>query len=146
MEVIFALDILAGLVALGFLGLFLLALRRWFIQRAGGTFDCSLRLSREQPGQGWVFGVARYIADRVEWFRVFSYSPRPREVLFRRDLEILGKRMPEPSEEVALLAGTVVLQCSQRGRLIELAMSEDALTGLLSWLEAAPPGQRTNVA
>ena len=25
-------------------------------------------------------------------------------------------------------------------------MSEDALTGFLAWLEAAPPGQRVNVA
>jgi hypothetical protein len=25
-------------------------------------------------------------------------------------------------------------------------MSDDALTGFLAWLEAAPPGQRVNVA
>jgi hypothetical protein len=40
----------------------------------------------------------------------------------------------------------MVLECNQQGRVIELAMSEDALTGFLSWLEAAPPGQHVNVA
>ncbi|MGH6656074.1 MAG: DUF2550 family protein, partial [Actinocrinis sp.] len=28
--------------------------------------------------------------------------------------------------------------------LVELAMSPDALTGFLSWLEAAPPGQNVS--
>jgi hypothetical protein len=39
-----------------------------------------------------------------------------------------------------------VLGCLHRGTRLELAMSEDALTGFLAWLEAAPPGQRVNVA
>jgi hypothetical protein len=29
---------------------------------------------------------------------------------------------------------------------VELAMGEEALTGLLSWLEAAPPGSHLGVA
>ena len=39
-----------------------------------------------------------------------------------------------------------MLRCSLHGTRVELAMSEDALTGFLAWLEAAPPGQRVNVA
>ncbi|WP_436773158.1 DUF2550 domain-containing protein [Yinghuangia sp. YIM S09857] len=97
-------------------------------------------------GKGWVFGIARYSGDRIEWFRVFSYAPRPRRVLERHDIVVIERRLPVGQEELALLAGSVVLVCSHNGVLLELAMSEDALTGFLAWLEAAPPGQRVNVA
>ncbi|GAA4944588.1 DUF2550 domain-containing protein [Yinghuangia aomiensis] len=97
-------------------------------------------------GKGWVFGIARYSGDRIEWFRVFSYAPRPRRTLERHDIVVIERRLPVGQEELALLAGAVVLVCSHGGRLLELAMSEDALTGFLAWLEAAPPGQRVNVA
>ncbi|WP_329136676.1 DUF2550 domain-containing protein [Streptomyces sp. NBC_01476] len=139
-----------GILAAALLGLFVFGLRRRLIQRPGGTFDCSLRLApaedAEGGGKGWVYGVARYSGDRVEWFRVFSYSPRPRRVLDRPAIEVLGRRDPQGSEELALLSDAVVLSCRHRGMSLELAMSDDALTGFLAWLEAAPPGQRVNVA
>ncbi|MEZ0065952.1 hypothetical protein ABIA32_001961 [Streptacidiphilus sp. MAP12-20] len=133
------------------LGLGAFAVRRRLIQRPGGTFDCSARLSVpesavEAEGKGWIFGIARYNHDAVEWFRVFSYAPRPRRVLQRSLIEVLSRRTPEGQEELALLSGAVVLHCSHAGEPLELAMSEDALTGFLAWLEAAPPGQRVNVA
>jgi len=59
---------------------------------------------------------------------------------------VLYRRTPEGQEELALLSGAVVLSCLHAGVPLELAMSEDALTGFLAWLEAAPPGQRVNVA
>lgn len=140
-------------VVLALLGLFVFGLRRRLIQRAGGTFDCSLRRSAAadaepsaNSGKGWVYGVARYSGDRVEWFRVFSYAPRPRRVLERSAIEVLRRRAPIGQEELALLSDSVVLACEHRGVQLELAMSEDALTGFLAWLEAAPPGQRVNVA
>lgn len=81
------LDVGGGVIAAVLLGLFLLGLRRRLIQRPGGTFDCSLRLAppedAEPGGKGWVYGVARYSGDRVEWFRVFSYAFRPRRSLDR---------------------------------------------------------------
>ncbi|MDI2128171.1 DUF2550 domain-containing protein [Yinghuangia seranimata] len=97
-------------------------------------------------GKGWVFGIARYSGDRIEWFRVFSYAPRPRRVLERNDIVVIQRRLPVGQEELALLAGSVVLVCRHGDMLLEMAMSEDALTGFLAWLEAAPPGQRVNVA
>ncbi|MFB7370372.1 DUF2550 domain-containing protein [Streptomyces sp. NPDC056222] len=143
--------LLCGLVvALVVIGLFVFGLRRRLIQRAGGTFDCSLRWNvPEEPdlsGKGWVYGVARYSGDQVSWFRVFSYAPRPRRVLERSAIEVLERRMPEGEEELALLSDAVIQGCMHRGTRLELAMSEDALTGFLAWLEAAPPGQRVNVA
>jgi hypothetical protein len=149
-DVILAFEVGGAVIAAGLLGLFVFGLRRRLIQRPGGTFDCSLRPAppegAEPGGKGWVYGVARYSGDRVEWFRVFSYAPRPRRVLLRPAIEVLGRRAPQGSEELALLSDAVVLTCVHRGDRLELAMSDDALTGFLAWLEAAPPGQRVNVA
>ncbi|QKW09190.1 DUF2550 domain-containing protein [Streptomyces sp. NA04227] len=141
-----------ALVVLVLVGLFCFGLRRRIIQRSGGTFDCSLRWDAPTPeessrsGKGWTYGIARYSGDRVQWFRVFSYAPRPRRILERATIEVVGRRAPEGEEELALLSDAVVLTCVHRDTRLELAMSEDALTGFLAWLEAAPPGQRVNVA
>lgn len=92
-----------------------------------------------------MYGVARYSGDKIDWFRVFVRS-WPRRVLERSAIEVVARRLPEGEEELALLSDAVVLGCLHRETRLELAMSEDALTGFLAWLEAAPPGQRVNVA
>ncbi|MBB5935761.1 DUF2550 domain-containing protein [Streptomyces zagrosensis] len=169
---VLALLVSGVVVVLVLLGLFVFGLRRRLIQRSGGTFDCSLRWdvpartdsdamnaaaaasaaggprvdAGEPSGKGWVYGVARYSGDRVEWFRVFSYAPRPRRLLERSAIEVIARRTPQGEEELALLSDAVVLACRHQGTRLELAMGEDALTGFLAWLEAAPPGQRVNVA
>ncbi|WP_381794074.1 DUF2550 domain-containing protein [Streptomyces niveus] len=147
---VLALLVCGLVVLLVAVGLFVFGLRRRLIQRSGGTFDCSLRWNvAEEPdtsGKGWVYGVARYSGDRINWFRVFSYAPRPRRSLERSAIEVLARRAPEGEEELALLSDSVVLGCVHQGTRLELAMGEDALTGFLAWLEAAPPGQRVNVA
>ncbi|RKN40916.1 DUF2550 domain-containing protein [Streptomyces hoynatensis] len=147
---ILALLVLAALLLLLVCGLFGFGLRRRLIQRSGGTFDCSARFQPPQagqsPGKGWLYGVARYNGDQVEWFRVFSYALRPRRALQRDRIQVRERRRPVGDEELALLPGAVVLSCRHEEWDVELAMSEDALTGFLAWLEAAPPGQRVNVA
>ncbi|WP_255951978.1 DUF2550 domain-containing protein [Streptomyces odontomachi] len=149
-----------AVIVLLLLGLFAFGARRRIIQRSGGTFDCSLRWNTpahrphggtepaapHENGKGWAYGIARYSGDRVEWFRVFSYAPRPRRTLERGAIVVTGRRTPEGEEELALLSDAIVLGCDHQGARLELAMSEDALTGFLAWLEAAPPGQRVNVA
>ena len=94
-----------------------------------------------RDGRGWSYGIAQYGADRVDWYRIFSYAFRPAAVLSRRDLEVVGRRAPEGTEELALFPGWAILDCRLGAGYAELALSEDALTGFLSWLEAAPPGQ-----
>jgi hypothetical protein len=139
-----ALDGLAVLVGLALLCLLLLAVRRRVVQR-GAAFDCSCRRDRKRFGRGWVLGVARYAGDRVEWYRVFSLSPRPREVFPRDELRIRRRRTPEYPEDLAVLAGHVILECRVGGFDVDLAMSPDALTGFVVWLETAPPGRNANV-
>ncbi|KPH96749.1 Protein of unknown function DUF2550 [Actinobacteria bacterium OK074] len=147
---VLALSVCGAAVAVVVVGLFVFGLRRRLIQRSGGTFDCSLRWNvPEEPdtsGKGWSYGVARYNGDRVEWYRVFSYAPRPRRTLERSAIEVAGRRDPEGEEELALLSDAVIITCVHQKTRLELAMSDDALTGFLAWLEAAPPGQRVNVA
>ncbi len=141
MSLVGALDVVAGLVVLVLVGLVALALRRRFLTRSGGTFDCSLRLRPGGYGKGWALGIGRYAGDSLEWYRVFSYSARPRQVLSRRDLEIVDRRPPVGPEVFSLLAGAVVVKCHHDDSFVEFAMSPEALTGFLAWLESAPPGQ-----
>lgn len=141
MSVIVTLDVIAVLVVLLLGGLIVLALRRRFLSRSGGTFDCSLRLRPSGYGKGWALGIGRYAGDYLEWYRVFSYATRPRRAFARRDLEILERRAPVGPEVFSLLAGAVIVKCRHDTGFVEFAMSADALTGFLAWLESAPPGQ-----
>lgn len=127
------------------LPLVVLALRRRWLARQGGTFECSLRLRTSTPGAGWALGVARYNDEHLEWFRFFSFSFRPRKSFLRDELNVLANREPDSVEAVSLYVGQRVVSVEARSegdaQVCELAMSSESLTGLLSWLEAAPPGR-----
>lgn len=141
---LFALGVLVCLVA----PLVILYARRRWIARAGSMFDCSVRLSERIPSSGWVLGVARYSGDALEWFRSFSLSLHP-QLTFERAATSAGEqRVPDALEAVTLYANQRVVRLhATAGRdgtpagSWELSMSPDSLTGLLSWLEAAPPGE-----
>ncbi len=137
-------ELLAALVVLLALALVVLAARRRVLGREGGTFECSLRLHSSPPGSGWMLGVGRYEEGLLQWFRFFSYSWRPQQSFSRRDVRVLETRDPDPVEAVALYAEQRILRfqvgSADTAEHWELAMSQDSLTGLLSWLEAAPPG------
>ncbi|WP_092867028.1 DUF2550 domain-containing protein [Quadrisphaera sp. DSM 44207] len=139
--------------ALVVLVLVLFALRRWLLTRTRGAFDCSVRLQgrpgaragRGRQGRGWSQGVARFGSDRVDWWKVFSLSPRPGGTWARDDLSVVERRPPGHGEVDAVLPDAVVVRCCLRGRPLELAMTQEAYTGFASWLEAAPPGPRSRV-
>jgi hypothetical protein len=118
----------------------LLVVRRRVLSRHGGTFELSVRVRSSQAGRGWVLGLGRYRDDRLEWFRIFSPSPRPRRSWRRSQLTITGQREPTGTESFALYGGHVVVECRTSRGPVELAMSPSALTGFSSWLEAGPPG------
>jgi hypothetical protein len=131
----------AGIVLLLFIcyGL-LLVVRRRVLARHGGTFELSVRVRSSQAGRGWVLGLGRYRDDELEWFRIFSPSPRPRRTWRRPQLRITGQRDATGAESFALYGGPVVVECRTATGPVELAMSRSALTGFSSWLEAGPPG------
>ena len=136
-----------------------IVLRRRWVSRSGGVFEMSFReapadaaaVARE-PGavstartapsaRGWTLGIGRYSDDVLECFRIFSLAPRPRRRLERDHVTYLGQREPQGMEVHAIYAGHVVIACSTSRGVLELALAPEALTGLLAWLEAAPPGR-----
>jgi uncharacterized protein DUF2550 len=121
-------------------GLALVVRRRW-ISRHGGTFEFSVRVRPGRAGRGWILGVGRYTGDELEWFRIFSLAPRPRFTYRRSELEYVGRRDAEGVEAYSLYSGHIVVTARTPSGLLEVAMSPGALTGFLSWLEAAPPGR-----
>ncbi len=121
------------------LGVALIIRRRW-LSRHGGTFELSYRARASQPGRGWLLGLGRYSGDRLEWFRIFSLSPRPKMVWQRSSLNYVERRDPEGVEQLSLYPGHVVIRCETPAGDIELALGSSSLMGFQSWLEAAPPG------
>lgn len=121
-------------------GLGLVVRRRW-IARGGDAFELSFRVRSTKAGRGWVLGLGRYSGDALEFFRIFSLSPRPMRVLDRADLEYLEQRTPAGAEENSLYVDHVVVACRNPSERFELAMTASAVTGFLAWLEAAPPGR-----
>jgi hypothetical protein len=125
-----------------------LLVRRRLIARGGATFECSLRRADVAPARGrrhpipggWMLGMGRYSGERMEWFRAFSVVPRPRFVIPRSAATTHERRIPEPVETHAVLSGRVILSVDAPTGPVELAMSDEALTGFLAWTEAAPPG------
>lgn len=133
------------LVALGVLLLLSVGwlwLRRRWLSRTGGTFACSLRVLHRTPSTRWVLGVARYRAHELQWFPAFSLSLWPGR-RFDRGLVTAGEqRRPRPDEAIDLLDDQRIVELRGAHDEAELAMAQESLTGLLSWLEAAPPGMR----
>jgi len=118
-----------------------LVVRRRWMSRNGGTFELSVRIRAGRGGRGWVLGVGRYTGDDLQWFRIFSLAPRPRFSYRREELAFVGRRDPEGVEAYSLYSGHIVVTCRTPSGLLEVAMSPDALTGFLAWLEAGPPGR-----
>ena len=139
------LEVLGLLGLLAILALVFLFVRRRLLSRSGGTFECSVRLeppsraTAAASSRGWTLGLARYSDSHLEWFRIFSFSVRPKYT-FSRAMTVLSRRTPHGAEAFSLYGGHVVVAALlDSGRKIELAMSDSDLTGFLAWTEAAPP-------
>ncbi len=116
----------------------LIAVRRYLLARSGGI-DVCWRTDLMMPARGWVFGQGRFDDRGFVLYRLFSPLPLAARVLTREGL-VIGDRRPMVGTEGDLLpVGSAVLRCLDLGAPIELALSEQAVTGLRSWLESAPP-------
>lgn len=116
--------------------------RRWLTGQ-GGLFDCAYRVSDTGvPGSGWVLGLARYRGDYLEWYRAFSLGLRP-SVQFQRGVTTYEHQRPSSGLEAVVLfdeSRVVTLRDRVRNREHSLAMDDDSVMALMSWLESAPPG------
>ena len=130
-----------GIVLLALL-LFLVVLfgRRGAISRGGGTVELSVRLSTMVSGRGWAMGIARFAGDDLRWYRMFSFSIRPRRVLSRRGLSVSLRRSPDERELMVLPENWAIVQCANDQGTVEIAMALTTLSGFMSWVEASPGG------
>jgi hypothetical protein len=143
--------IFAVVLAALFLAAAVLATRRYLLERSGGTVDCALR---SPAGSGaWRLGVLSYAHDSLRWHGALGVLLRPEYTFHRRSLSVISRRPAEPSEAVTLGTERIVVEVSVKPAAdssgfpaganvenVELAMTEQALTGFLAWLEASPPG------
>jgi hypothetical protein len=132
--------LICALVVLGFL------IRRAAIRRGAASLECSLNLG---GGKSWRVGLARYKDDELQWFRLFSFSARPKLTVSRPGIRIVSRRAPRRLEAVAVTAGAVILECDVVGpdaasRTVEFAMSPSGAMGFLAWVESSPPGTHTH--
>jgi hypothetical protein len=123
-----------------------IAVRRTLIERGGGSIECGLRRAGDRR---WRLGLAAYGPDELRWYPVFGLLLRPGEVFARSALSVVSRRPADPVEMTSVGSGTVVIECDTGAgpaARVELALSADALTGFLAWLEAAPPGRLSDFA
>jgi hypothetical protein len=110
-------------------------LRRRFLLSGLGAVTMWVR----RPGTlRWSVGVAWYGSDVLLWYRGLSFAVRPHERLSRAVVQITGQRSAR-RDDLALPADLVVVECATSDGPRELAMDRSTVTGLLSWLESAPP-------
>lgn len=138
-----ALDVVGVCLLAAVLLIIVFALRRRWLSRDGGTFDCSLQLAEKDHGRGWALGLARYVGDDLQWFRVFSLAWWPKLTVHRPELEGITTRRPMGNEPLVTYAGHVIVDAKLRDRTVHFAMTEEALTGVLAWMESAPPSTQT---
>lgn len=135
--------LLVALIAILLWLIWVFGRRRW-LARQGGTFDCSARLETAVANRGWVLGVAHYKGDWLNWYRVFGFSLAPRLRFHRSETTIAEQRTPSAKEMLSLYEGQRIVSLVAKGgdaTPVEIAIGAQELTGLLSWLEGAPPGR-----
>ncbi len=137
-------DSLLFIVVLLVLLLVGLLVRGRLLARSGGAFDMSVTRSSQAQAKGWMHGLAVYGDTELRWFRTFSLSWRPRYRFTRGDVGVDGRREPVGHETHAIHPGHLIVGVDHVSGVQQFAMSPNALTGLLSWLESSPPGQRVN--
>jgi hypothetical protein len=129
-----ALLVLVGLVVLVVAVVFLL--RRRFLLSGLGAVTMWLRPAGSPR---WSVGVAWYGGDALLWYRALSLSVRPQQRLCRAEFRVEAQR-PAGRDDLALPDDVLVLECVTAEGPRELAMDRSTVTGFLSWLESAPPG------
>lgn len=134
----------AAVVVIVALALIWLIIRHQILLRRRGVFVCGLRPDGgSRPGR-WMVGLARYSRGTFLWYRPLNPFLAPSVVLRRGSMDLVEHHLPTPADGIAVMAGreVVTLSTSLPGRLsrCQLVVDPGALTGLMSWLEAGPPG------
>ena len=121
-------------VLLALVVLSLLIARQRFMLRSDGGIAVAVR-----RGTRWQYGVARYVGDDLQWFRVLGIGTRPTRSLRRGDLRVLSSHAPMANDQAALPPTAVIVDVVDSVGPITLGLAESAYTGFVSWLESSAP-------
>jgi len=127
--------IIGALLALCLLAGGLLLWRLHALNRRVGSFECAMR-----HGEHWHAGIATYARNHLDWHRVVSLSLRPSRRWRRGDLMVLRRNLRQLDGRASQVGE---VHCVFRDQDLVLAANDQAVDGLVSWLESAPPGPRT---
>lgn len=111
-----------------------MGLRRHQLRRALGTFDASISTTSGK----WMMGVCRYTGTELEFLRLLSVTPVPRNRFTRTAIQLTGWRESDAAERTRIQPGAVVVSLVADGEPVLLAMDYGSYTGLRSWIEAGP--------
>jgi Protein of unknown function (DUF2550) len=124
------------------LAIVVIAVRRSMLTRSG-AIDVCWRRELTPDGRGWVLGQGRFRDSELLLYRSFSPLPGAARKLHRGTLKLGERRGRVGTEPDLLPVDAVIVRCTDGGTGIELALREEALTGLRSWLESIPPATRS---
>ncbi|MDR0836860.1 MAG: DUF2550 domain-containing protein [Propionibacteriaceae bacterium] len=119
--------------------------RRRAISAQGVVFDCGMRHCTSAKTTSWTMGMARYSMDQFMWYRAFSFSSAPRLTLHRRSIHVTSQRRVSEDEVLGLPFGDSIVRLTDDDGYVELSMSAQSVTGMMSWLEAASPAGLENI-
>lgn len=111
-------------------GLLWLLARFILLIRLPGAVQCSMR----QPGQNWRTGILVLGQDALQWYRTRSLAPVPRRTITRGSFVLVSHR---PSREDP---DTTIVEMRDGATHLVAAMSSGSFSGLVSWIDSAPPG------
>jgi hypothetical protein len=127
--------VVAFIAALVLIACIAILARQRYMLHTAGAIPLAIRLR----GNRWLYGIARYVGGELRWYRALGIGTRPSRVLRRSELQVVGRRPPQPSELGSLPASAVIVECTDGVNVTILALGESAFTGFVSWLEASAP-------
>ena len=92
-----------------------------------------------QRGSRWIYGIGRYVAGELRWYRALGVATRPTLVLRRGEVSVVGHRPAGTAEHGALPATAVIVDIRTADRPLSIAFGESAYTGFVSWVESSAP-------
>ncbi|MDQ2755986.1 MAG: DUF2550 domain-containing protein [Actinomycetota bacterium] len=124
------------------------ALAGVFVRRRVLAKDSILTLCgmRRRSSSRWRLGLLRLGSTQLEWFPLLGVTTRPVDGWERNRVDLDAPVLLEGHDRLDLLPDAVGVQSHVGEVTFELALLPEHYTALRSWLEAAPPGSRANVA
>ncbi|AZZ42227.1 DUF2550 domain-containing protein [Acidipropionibacterium jensenii] len=150
------LELMAAVLVVAILAMAMvwLLIRHQILLRRRGVFVCGLRTlgpdesAEARPGK-WMLGLAQYCAGDFVWYRPINPCLSPSVALHRSSLEMAEHHRPTPGDQIPFMMSqeviTLVTASSGQRSRCQIVVDKGVLTGLMSWLEAAPPGEANHL-